>query len=140
MNAVFGLRGGAWTLVRVSAVLWVRLVKNVEVVEAGIALHERTDLGDARMSGVTLGVAHRVFVGVEAEDCRVRPWTVSIAHHDHRGRLWYTAGNRHAVRGPDHCVDVVRLVFDDLDVFGHGSSSGECWVPSFVDGVLEVNR
>ena len=31
-----------------SAVLWVRLVKNVEVVEAGVALHERTDLGDER--------------------------------------------------------------------------------------------
>jgi hypothetical protein len=27
-------------------------------------------------------VTHRVFVGVETEDRGVRPWTVSVAHHD----------------------------------------------------------
>ena len=48
--------------VRVSAVLWVRLVKNVEVVETRVAFHELTEPGDALMSGITLGVTHRVFV------------------------------------------------------------------------------
>ena len=43
-------------------VLWVRLVKNVEVVETRLALHDRTELGEALMSGITLGVPHRVFV------------------------------------------------------------------------------
>src|ERR1039458_8604959 len=71
MNAVFGLRGGAWTLVRVSAVLWVRLVKNVEVVEAGVALHERTVWVPKMPSkGLTLPVR------IRGSDHRVCPFFV----------------------------------------------------------------